>query len=131
MFRRRNAGKAGDRSDEATREVAASGAEDEATREAAASGTEGGATRKDAASGAEGDVRSRVLDLLEDVCGDPAVRDHVDDDLFELGLLDSMAAIELLVGIEDEFGVSIAPTEVPRDEMNTANKIADQVSRRV
>ena len=95
MFRRRNAGKAGDRSDEAT-------------REAAASGTEGGATRKAAASGAEDDVRSR-----------------------ELGLLDSMAAIEQLVGIEDEFGVSIAPTEVPRDEMNTANKIADQVSRRV
>lgn len=118
MFRRRNAGKAGDRSDEAA-------------RKAAVSNPEGGATRKDAASGAEGDVRSRVLDLLEDVCGDPAVRDHVDDDLFELGLLDSMAAIELLVGIEDEFGVSIAPTEVPRDEMNTASKIADQVSRRV
>lgn len=118
MFRRRNAGKAGDRTDEAA-------------RKAAASNPEGGATREAAASGAEDDVRSRVLDLLEDVCGDPAVRDHVDDDLFELGLLDSMDAIELLVGIEDEFGVSIAPTEVPRDEMNTANKIADQVSRRV
>ncbi|WP_239471736.1 D-alanine--poly(phosphoribitol) ligase subunit DltC [Olsenella profusa] len=84
------------------------------------------------ASGAgEKDVEARVLDLLEDVCGDPAVRDHLDDDLFELGLLDSMAAIELLVGIEDEFGVSIAPTEVPRAEMNTPHKIAAQVARRV
>ena len=82
---------------------------------------------------ADGDVtvRERVLDLLVDVCGDDAVRDHLDDDLFELGLLDSMGAIELLVGIEDELGVSIAPTEVPREQMNTPNKIVAQVEKRV
>ena len=82
---------------------------------------------------ADGDatVRERVLDLLVDVCGDEAVRDHLDDDLFELGLLDSMGAIELLVGIEDELGVSIAPTAVPREQMNTPNKIVAQVENRV
>lgn len=82
---------------------------------------------------ADGDttVRERVLDLLVDVCGDEAVRDHLDDDLFELGLLDSMGAIELLVGIEDELGVSIAPTAVPREQMNTPNKIVEQVEKRV
>ncbi|HIU24771.1 D-alanine--poly(phosphoribitol) ligase subunit DltC [Olsenella sp. Marseille-QA0557] len=77
------------------------------------------------------DVRIRLFDLLEDVTGDAVVRDHENDDLFELGLLDSMAAIELLVGLEDEFGVSIAPTEVPREEMNTPNKILEQVRRRL
>lgn len=77
------------------------------------------------------DVRARVLDLLEDVSGDPAVRDHLDEDLFELGFLDSMAAIELLVSLEDELGVSIAPTEVERSEMNTANKIVAQVAKRL
>lgn len=82
---------------------------------------------------ADGDatVRERVLDLLVDVCGDEAVRDHLDDDLFELGLLNSMGAIELLVGIEDELGVSIAPTAVPREQMNTPNKIVAQVEKRV
>lgn len=82
---------------------------------------------------ADGDatVRERVLDLLVDVCGDDAVRDHLDDDLFGLGLLDSMGAIELLVGIEDELGVSIAPTAVPREQMNTPNKIVEQVEKRV
>ncbi len=77
------------------------------------------------------DVRIRLFDLLEDVTGDAVVHDHENDDLFELGLLDSMAAIELLVGLEDEFGVSIAPTEVPREEMNTPNKILEQVRRRL
>lgn len=59
------------------------------------------------------------------------MRDHLDDDLFELGFLDSMAAIELLVGLEDELGVSIAPTAVERSEMNTANKIVAQVVKRL
>lgn len=77
------------------------------------------------------DVRTRVLDLLEDVSGDPAVRDHLDEDLFELGFLDSMAAIELLVSLEEELGVSIAPTAVERSEMNTANKIVAQVVKRL
>ena len=77
------------------------------------------------------DVRTRVLGLLEDVSGDPAVRDHLDEDLFELGFLDSMAAIELLVSLEEELGVSIAPTEVERSEMNTANKIVAQVAKRL
>lgn len=77
------------------------------------------------------DVRARVLDLLEDVSGDPAVRDHLDEDLFELGFLDSMAAIELLVSLEEELGVSVAPTEVERSEMNTANKIVAQVAKRL
>lgn len=79
----------------------------------------------------ETEARAKVLDLLEDVSGDPSVRDHLDDDLFELGFLDSMAAIELLVGLEDELGVSIAPTAVERSEMNTANKIIAQVVKRL
>lgn len=79
----------------------------------------------------EAEARAKVLDLLEDVSGDPSVRDHLDDDLFELGFLDSMAAIELLVGLEDELGVSIAPTAVERSEMNTANKIVAQVVKRL
>ena len=53
----------------------------------------------------DNELSDRMMNLLEDVSGDPSVRDHMDDDLFELGFLDSMAAIELLVGIEDEFGV--------------------------
>lgn len=79
----------------------------------------------------DNELSDRMMNLLEDVSGDPSVRDHMDDDLFELGFLDSMAAIELLVGIEDEFGVNIAPTEVERSAMNTPAKIIAQVQKRL
>lgn len=76
-------------------------------------------------------TEEKVLDMLEDICDDDAVREERDIDLFDAGLLDSMAAIELLVAIEEEFGVQIAPTAVDRDEMNTANKIIHQIEVRL
>ncbi len=77
------------------------------------------------------EVESRLLDEIADICDDDIVREKRDVDLFEEGLLDSMGAIELLVSIEDDFGVTIAPTELDRSEMNTVNKIVDQVTKRL
>lgn len=76
-------------------------------------------------------ARETILDLLEDICGDEVVREEMDLDLFEEGLLDSMAAIELLVDIESNLGVSIATTELKREEMNTPGKIIARVEERL
>ena len=76
---------------------------------------------------AENSVEERMLELIEEICDDEIIREERDVDLFEEGLLDSMAAIELLVAIETEFGVTIAPTAVEREEMNSVNKIIYQV----
>ena len=76
-------------------------------------------------------VEQQILDLLEEICDDEVVREERDIDLFDAGLLDSMAAIEVLVSIESQFGVDIAPTAVEREEMNTVNKIIHQVQIRL
>lgn len=80
---------------------------------------------------ATANIEEKVLGMLEDICDDDAVREERDIDLFDAGLLDSMAAIELLVAIEEDFGVQIAPTAVDRDEMNTVNKIIHQIEVRL
>lgn len=77
------------------------------------------------------EVKQKVIDLLCDISGEDDVADNMDTDLFEEGYLDSMGAIELLVAIEDELDVSIAPTEVDRSEMNTPNLIIKQVEKRL
>ncbi len=76
-------------------------------------------------------TESRLLDIIEGIADDPVVRDEPDIDLFEEGLLDSIAAIELLVTIESEFNVRISPTELEREEMNTVNKIIARVGERL
>ena len=64
------------------------------------------------------ELEKRILDMLADVCGDDAVRDPSlrDADLFEEGFLDSMAAVELLLDIEDQLGVSIDRGRARPDE---------------
>lgn len=44
---------------------------------------------------ANGTVEARMLDLIEEVCDDEVIREERDIDLFEMGLLDSMAVIEV------------------------------------
>lgn len=73
----------------------------------------------------------KIKDMIVDVAGDDDATTDMDGDLFEEGYLDSMGAIELLVTIQDELGVSIAPTEVQRSEMNTPNLIIKQVEKRL
>ena len=77
------------------------------------------------------DIDERIVDLIVEISGEDEVADERDLDLFEEQILDSMAAIELLLAIENDFGVSIAPTELERDEMNTVNKIIARVSERL
>lgn len=76
-------------------------------------------------------IEQQIVDLVVEISGEDEVADERDLDLFEEEYLDSMAAIELLVAIKDEFGVSIAPTELEREEMNTVNKIIARVSERL
>lgn len=75
-------------------------------------------------------IEEKALAMLAEICDDEVVYEERDIDLFEAGLLDSMAAIEVLVSIEAEFGVEIAPTAVEREEMNSVNKIIHQIALR-
>ncbi|MEG1742207.1 MAG: phosphopantetheine-binding protein, partial [Acetivibrio sp.] len=53
-----------------------------------------------------------------------------DLDLFDADLLDSLGFAELLVTIEEEFGIVISPSEVERTDMNTVNKIITMIASR-
>ena len=50
-------------------------------------------------------------------------------DLFAAGL-DSMGIMQLLLAIEDRFGVAIDPADLSRDNFSTAEKIARLVANR-
>ena len=76
-------------------------------------------------------VREEVFALIVEISDDDVIYDEPDIDLFDEGLFDSMAAIEFLVRCEENLGVSIATTEVEREEMNTPNKIVDRIFERM
>jgi len=75
-------------------------------------------------------IKEQVLEMLEEICEDEVVREDLDINMKEEGLMDSLAFVEMLVKIEEIFGLSIAPTEVTYEEIDTPNKVIAYIENR-
>ena len=75
-------------------------------------------------------IKEQVLEMLEEICEDEVVREDLDINMKEEGLMDSLAFVEMLVKIEEIFGLSIAPTEVTYEEIDTPNKVITYIENR-
>lgn len=76
------------------------------------------------------DIEEKVLHLLAEICEDDIVKQNKEIELFETGLIDSLVFAELLIAIEDNFSVSVAPSEIERSDMNTPQKMIDLIRER-
>lgn len=76
-------------------------------------------------------MREKMLEMIEELCGDEIVREDPDIDLLEEGLIDSLDYVTLLLDIEIEFGLKLSPSELTREEMATPNKIINVVESRL
>ncbi len=76
-------------------------------------------------------MEEKVLDILEEVCGDEIVRENLDINLLDEDLIDSLDYTEILVMIEEAFGIVMSPSEFTREEMDTPAKIIEQVKARL
>lgn len=65
----------------------------------------------------------KVLDIFEEVTGTDEIREDLDLDLFEAGLLDSLGIIEVLLKIEEVFHIKLQPTDLEKSDMATANNL--------
>ena len=73
------------------------------------------------------DVKSQVIEIIDELFMED-VSDMMDEDLFDAGVLDSMGTVELIVELENRFGIRVPVSEFGRDEWNTANKIVEGVT---
>ena len=76
-------------------------------------------------------MRDKLLDIIENICGDEIVKENPDINLLEEDLIDSLDYVSLLLDIQDEYGVVLSPSEFTREPMDTPNKIVDRVSARI
>lgn len=75
-------------------------------------------------------MEEKALDILVSICGVEDVREDLEINLFDSGLLDSLGLIELLVQIEEKLGIVIEPTEVNREEIETPKKLIGYLIKR-
>ena len=73
------------------------------------------------------DVTAQLIEIMDELFMED-VSDMMDEDLFDAGVLDSMGTVELIVELENRFGIRVPVSEFGRDDWNTANKIVEGVT---
>lgn len=68
-------------------------------------------------------MKNEILEMLCEICEDTVVCEDLNINMFDTGLLDSLAVTTLIVEIEERFGISLSPTEIERSQMDTPNKL--------
>lgn len=74
-------------------------------------------------------MEETIFDILEEITGTDEVRENPDVNLFDEGLMDSMATVQLLVEIDGQLGVQVPVSEFDRTLWDTPNKIIEQVNK--
>jgi methoxymalonate biosynthesis acyl carrier protein len=74
-------------------------------------------------------VRERVANLFSGAMNVDVP--SMDTDLFDTGVLDSLAFVELLLQLEREFGVTTSVEDLEIDNFKSIARIADFVMKRV
>lgn len=82
-------------------------------------------------SATDQDVRAFVLDFINQrnpLPGDSEA-EQLNVEYLDLGLLDSMGVVELVVGLEDVFGVRFEPEDMQSPEFRTVGGLIGLVTR--
>lgn len=73
----------------------------------------------------------KVLQLLASVAETDEVLTDLDLPLYAHQVLDSMKTVELMVALEQEFGVKVSPAEFEREMWETPRKIIADIEQRL
>ncbi|AHI55474.1 D-alanine--poly(phosphoribitol) ligase subunit DltC [Listeria ivanovii] len=71
--------------------------------------------------------RENVLEILEEITETEEVVQNPNIKLFDEGLLDSMATVQLLIEIEEKLDITVPVSEFDRDEWATPEMIITQL----
>ena len=72
-------------------------------------------------------MKDKIIDIIEEVSGYKNLRENLDVDLLQNEILDSLAFIELISTLNDEFDIEIQPTQVKPETWRNVDKIVELV----
>lgn len=74
-------------------------------------------------------VKNKVKEFLKRFIGNREIGD--DDNIFEMGLVNSLFAMQLVTFIESEFNLSVTNEELDIDNFSTINSMSTFISKKL
>mgnify|MGYP001367616312 FL=1 len=74
------------------------------------------------------DIQKQIVDILAEATGED-FSDNMDQELYESGIMDSMATVQMLLTLQETFDITVPVSEFNRDDWNTPNKLVEQVKK--
>lgn len=75
-------------------------------------------------------MENKIIEIVVDVCDDESIRNDINIDLIDSGLLDSLSFITLVARLEDEFDIEIQPTQVSPDSWRNIKGIVKLIEEK-
>ena len=72
-------------------------------------------------------MEERVIEIIENLTGYKKLKENKDIDLLENEILDSLAFVELITVLEEEFDIEIQPTQVNPETWRNVEKIIELI----
>lgn len=72
-------------------------------------------------------MEEKIIEIIENLTGYKKLKENRDIDLLDNEILDSLAFIELITSLEEEFDIEIQPTQVEPNTWRSIKRIADLV----
>ncbi|MCX6045855.1 MAG: D-alanine--poly(phosphoribitol) ligase subunit DltC [Chloroflexi bacterium] len=76
-------------------------------------------------------TKEKVLAMLAQITEVSQVKQDLDLQLYETGILDSLKTVELIVAFSEQLGIDISPAEFEREEWATPRAIVAALQRKV
>lgn len=76
-------------------------------------------------------MEKKIISIICEICGSDEVRKNKNIDLLAEDVLDSMAFIELVQRLEDEFNIEIQPTEEKPSTWRNVENILEMVEEKL
>ena len=73
-------------------------------------------------------MKDKIIDIIVRLTEYEELRNNPDINLIEEDILDSLAFIELITELEEEFDIEIQPTQVPNNTWDSIDNIVELVN---
>lgn len=70
------------------------------------------------------------LEIMEEICETDEIKEDLDLDLFEAGLIDSLSTINIILSLEEKLGVKLQPTDFEKNDITTVNNFINFLEKR-